>query len=122
MPPIQIVLKNNLTLRGLNEDIRDQLTEKLTFPNPKYLENARMGRWNRGTPRTLRYYRKLPKCGLRVPRGYIRQLILFCRRNGIEYSLDDQRRTLSEVDLTFSGTLKPFQETAVSTMLRKDFV
>ena len=79
MTPIQIVLKNNLTLRGLDEEARKLLIEKLTIPNPKYLENARMGRWNRGTPRTLRYYRKLPKCGLRIPRGYIRHLILFCR-------------------------------------------
>jgi len=121
LPPIQIILKNNLTLRGLSEDVREVLIDKLTFPNPKYLENARMGRWNRGTPRTLRYYRKLPKCGLRVPRGYLRQLILFCRKSGIQYALDDQRRTLPEVDFNFSGTLKPFQETAVHAMLAKDF-
>jgi len=121
MPPIQIILKNNLTLRGLQEDTRDALIEKLTFPNPKYLENARMGRWNRGTPRTLRYYRKLPKCGLRVPRGYLRQLILFCRKSGLQYALDDQRRILPAVDFDFAGTLKPFQETAVHTMLAKDF-
>jgi len=121
MPPIQITLKNNLSLRGLREDIRDVLIEKLTIPNPKYLENARMGRWNRGTPRTLRYYRKLPKCGLRVPRGYLRQLILFCRKSGLQYTLDDQRRTLPEVAFNFSGTLKPFQDTAVHTMLAKDF-
>ena len=121
MPPIRIVLKNTLTLRGLSEDVRNQLIEKLTFPNPKYLENARMGRWNRGTPRTLKYYRKLPKCGLRVPRGYLRQLILFCRQGSLPYSLDDRRRILPDVDFTFAGTLKPFQEVAVKTMLRKDF-
>jgi len=121
MSSIQIVLKNNLTLRGLTEDVRNVLIEKLAFPNPRYLENARMGRWNRGTPRTLRYYRKLPKRGLRVPRGYLRQLILFSRKSGIPYSLDDQRRTLPEVDFNFSGSLKPFQDTAVRTMLAKDF-
>lgn len=121
MPPIRIVLKNTLTLRGLSEDVRNQLIEKLTFPNPKYLENARMGRWNRGTPRTLKYYRKLPKCGLRVPRGYLRQLILFCRQGSLPYRLDDRRRILPDVDFTFAGTLKPFQEVAVKTMLRKDF-
>ena len=42
------------------------------------------------TPRTLRYYRKLPKCGLRIPRGYIRHLILFCREKGLRYTLEDQ--------------------------------
>ncbi len=121
MPQIQIILKNNLTLRGLSEEVRNLLMEKLTFPNPKYLENARMGRWNRGTPRTLRYYRKLPKCGLRLPRGYIRQLILFCRKNDLGYQLDDQRRILREIEFSFSGKLKPFQEIAVTAMLSKDF-
>ena len=29
--------------------------EKLSFPNPKWMENERMGRWNRGTPRALRF-------------------------------------------------------------------
>ncbi len=121
MTPIQIELKNNLTLRGLDEEVRNLLIEKLTIPNPKYLENARMGRWNRGTPRTLRYYRKLPKCGLRIPRGYLRQLILFFRKSGIQYALDDHRRTLPEVDFSFTGKLKPFQEIAVEKMLQKDF-
>ena len=52
---LDIALKNNLTLRGLDEEVRNLLIDKLTIPNPKYLENARMGRWNRGTPRTLRF-------------------------------------------------------------------
>jgi superfamily II DNA or RNA helicase len=121
MPPIQIVLKNNLTLRGLSEEIRNLLMEKLTFPNPKWLENTRMGRWNRGTPRTLRYYRKLPKCGLRIPRGYLRQLILFCRKSGIQYRLTDRRRSLEEIEFSFCGELKPFQKIAVTAMLSKDF-
>ena len=121
MTPIQIMLKNNLTLRGLDEDVRNLLIEKLTIPNPKYLENARMGRWNRGTPRTLRYYRKLPKCGLRIPRGYIRHLILFCRKKGLRYALEDHRRTQPEVDFSFAGELKPFQDIAVKKMLQKDF-
>ncbi|MCP3951771.1 MAG: DEAD/DEAH box helicase [Desulfobacterales bacterium] len=121
MTPIQIVLKNNLTLRGIDEEVRNLLIEKLTIPNPKYLENARMGRWNRGTPRTLRYYRKLPKCGLRTPRGYLRQMILFFRKNDLPYALEDHRRTLPEMDFQFSGKLKPFQEIAVNKMLQKDF-
>jgi superfamily II DNA or RNA helicase len=121
MTPIQIVLKNNLTLRGLDEEVRNLLIEKLTIPNPKYLENARMGRWNRGTPRTLRYYRKLPKCGLRIPRGYIRHLILFCRKKDLPYALEDHRRTHPEVDFSFAGELRPFQDIAVNKMLQKDF-
>ncbi len=121
MSQIEIVLKNNLTLRGLSEEIRNLLMEGLTVPNPKWLDNARMGRWNRSTPRTLRYYRKLPKCGLKIPRGYLRQLILFCRKNDVEYRLIDRRRTLQDIEFSFSGRLKPFQEIAVETMLSKDF-
>lgn len=56
-----------------------------------------------------------------LPRGYLRQLILLCRKQNVDYTMDDQRRTLSDVHFTFNGTLKPFQRKAVQVMLSKDF-
>ena len=121
MPPLILTITHNLRLQGVPPQLRQALVEKLEFPNPKWLENERMGRWNRGTPRLLKFYAKEGADGLWIPRGYLRQLVLMCRRMGIEHRIDDRRRSLPPVDFTFRGELRPFQKTAVEQMLARDF-
>ena len=116
-----ITIKNRLRLTGIPAELRDLLVARLQFPNPKYLENKRMGRWNRGVPRQLRYYRRFRGGGLFIPRGYIRHLIDLCRQQAIDFRIEDQRRTLPPVELAFSGTLQPFQRQAAEIMQRKEF-
>jgi superfamily II DNA or RNA helicase len=118
---LNIFLQNNLRLTGIPPQLYDLLTQRLKFPNPKYLENARMGRWNRGVPKELRFYFRLRGGGLEIPRGFIRQLITTCRRLDIDYTVEDRRRSLPPVDYAFSGQLRPFQQQAVQHMLRKEF-
>jgi len=118
---LNIFLRNNLRLTGIPPQLYDLLTQRLKFPNPKYLENARMGRWNRGVPKELRFYFRLRGGGLEIPRGFIRQLITTCRRLDIDYTVEDRRRSLPPVDYAFSGQLRPFQQQAVQHMLRKEF-
>ena len=118
---MNIVLRNNLRLTGIPPQLYDLLTQRLKFPNPKYLENARMGRWNRGVPKELRFYYRLRGGGLVIPRGFIRQLITTCRRLDIDYTVEDRRRSLPPVDFAFNGQLRPFQQQAVQHMLRKEF-
>ena len=121
MTSLTITIKENLQLQNVPPEIMETLVEKLKFYNPKWLENDRMGRWNRGTPRVLKFYDKVGRSGLWIPRGYIRHLINLCRRQGVQFHIDDQRRRLKPVNFTFSGRLKPFQKTAVDKMLAKDF-
>ncbi|MGD8757076.1 MAG: DEAD/DEAH box helicase [Desulfobacterales bacterium] len=116
-----ITIKENLRLKDVPPQLMQRLMEKLEFANPKWLENERMGRWNRGTPQSLKFYDKVGRNGLWIPRGYIRHLINACRRLGIEFRLDDQRRRLAPVKFTFKGRLKSFQQIAVDKMLAKDF-
>ena len=118
---MKAVLSNELKLAQVPEDIRQELIQQLQFANPKYLENQRMGRWNRGTPKVLKFYRQAGSSGLYIPRGFMRQLILLCRQRSQPLEIEDCRRTLPDVDLTFRGTLKPFQRAAVNIMLSKDF-
>ncbi|MBT8371737.1 MAG: ATP-dependent helicase, partial [Deltaproteobacteria bacterium] len=80
-----------------------------------------MGRWNRGTPQVLRFYDKVGSAGLWIPRGFMRQLILLCRRYGIEYEINDRRRSFVPTNFSFNGTLRPFQRAAVNDMLARDF-
>jgi superfamily II DNA or RNA helicase len=121
MPPLTLTLTHHLRLEGAPSELRQALMEKLEFPNPKWLENERMGRWNRGTPRVLKFYDKVGADGLWIPRGCLRQVLLMCRRMGIEHRLDDRRRSLPPVDFTFRGELRAFQATAVEQMLARDF-
>jgi superfamily II DNA or RNA helicase len=110
-----------LRLSDIPDAMAAELIEKLNFPNPKWVENERMGRWNRGTPKTLKFYRRVKSGGLVIPRGFMRQLILMSRRHGIPLEISDRRRLLPPVGLRFRGRLKPFQEEAVKKLAAKDF-
>jgi superfamily II DNA or RNA helicase len=121
MPPLIITISNNLRLKNVPSDILKILTEKLKFLNPKWLENEKMGRWNRGTPKELRFYDKVGASGLWIPRGYMRQLILLCRRHDIKYEIEDHRRCLPPSNISFQGELRSFQQVAVDEMLARDF-
>jgi superfamily II DNA or RNA helicase len=121
MAPLTITISHNLQLTNVPPEIMADLTEKLEFLNPKWIENERMGRWNRGTSKSLRFYDKVGSSGIWIPRGYMRQLILLCRRQKILYEIDDRRRSFPPRNYTFKGKLRPFQQKAVDEMLAKDF-
>jgi superfamily II DNA or RNA helicase len=121
IPPIQIIIRNNLRLGKLSPSFRDTLMEALTIANPKYIENARLGRYNRKTPKMLKFFDKVGKDGLWIPRGYIRHLLNLCKQNKISFDIVDQRQCLSPAAFEFSGRLKPFQQNAVRIMLAKEF-
>jgi superfamily II DNA or RNA helicase len=121
MATLAIHITSTLQLKGVPVGLKQALMETLEFPNPKWLENERMGRWNRGTPRVLKFYDKVGPDGLWIPRGYLRQLILLCRRMGVDHRIEDRRRSLPPVDFTFHGQLRPFQEAALDQMMARDF-
>jgi superfamily II DNA or RNA helicase len=121
MATFTITITNNLRLKNIPPDLLAILTEKLEILNPKWLENERMRRWNRDTPQVLRFYDKVGSSGLWIPRGFMRQLILLCRKHDIQYQIDDQRRNLTPANFDFNGKLRPFQQVAVDRMLTKDF-
>jgi len=121
MAPLTITISHNLQLANVPAEIMEILTEKFEFLNPKWLENERMGRWNRGTSKSLRFYDKVGTAGLWIPRGFMRQLVLLCRRHKINYEIDDRRLNLPPKNFSFKGKLRPFQQNAVDEMLARDF-
>jgi superfamily II DNA or RNA helicase len=118
---VKVTLSNQLKLTAIPEPIHNNLIQRLQFGNPKYIENQRMGRWNRGVPKILRFYRRTGNNGLYIPRGFMRQLMLICRRQGEPVEIEDRRRRLPEASMNFNGQLKPFQKQAVDKMLSRDF-
>lgn len=119
--PLTITLDRHILLRDMPNSLDRFLTERLKIPNPKWLENNRMGRWNGDTPKSLVFYTRNADGSLIIPRGYMGQLVRHCRDEGIDYRIDDHRRLLPSLDISFGGTLKPFQKTAVDTLSRKHF-
>ncbi len=117
---MKIRITKHIYLNDIKGELYDSLIETFTIQNPKWIENVRMGRWNKGTPRYIKLYKKASG-GLIIPRGYARQLILLCRRMKISYDIEDRRRMLPEINFQFKGQLKPFQEIAVKKMTAKDF-
>jgi superfamily II DNA or RNA helicase len=121
MPPLKMRLTNVLSIPSPPEALSEWLISSLTLPNPKWLENERMGRWNRKTPKELKFYRKVRGGGLRIPRGFTGNLMRQCRRMDIACALEDRRRRLADTAFAFQGELKPFQREAVAKMGAKDF-
>ncbi len=116
-----VLLRHNLLLKDPPEDLRRLVIKRLTLLNPRWIENQRMGRYNFKTPKELKFFSRTASGGLVIPRGYMRQLIVHCRELDVALSLDDRRRRLPPVPFLFSGQLKGFQQTAVDSMLAKDF-
>lgn len=120
-PPLKVVISKDIQISGGPKALHAELVERLKFVNPKWIENERLGRWNRNTPKILRYYSRKRGNGLAIPRGFMRQLILMSRRYDVAVQLDDRRRKLPDIDLHFGGELKSFQLQAAKIMLAKDF-
>lgn len=118
---MKITITNYLTLRDVTENLVKAVKSRLTFINPQYREAERQGRWTGDIEDTLFYYRQPLDGPLLVPRGFMRQLIIMCRRNGVAYEIEDCRRLLPEVKFSFRGQLRPFQQEAVEAMQKKDF-
>jgi superfamily II DNA or RNA helicase len=119
--PLSITLHREILLQDIPDSLDSFLISQLKIPNPKWLENDRMGRWNRDTPTTLFFYIRTSDGGLILPRGYMGSLARYCRQEGIDYRIHDHRRLLPLLDFTFTGVLKPFQQTAVDAMIPKHF-
>jgi superfamily II DNA or RNA helicase len=118
---LKVKISNKLHLTQVPTAILQTLIERLQFLNPKWIENERMGRWNRGTPKVLKFFRRIPGGGLIIPRGFMGQLYKLCKQYDEAFEIDDQRRRLENVAFTFHGRLKPFQQTAVGIMMAKEF-
>ncbi|WP_155301948.1 DEAD/DEAH box helicase [Desulfosarcina widdelii] len=118
---MQTEISNTTHLIGAPSRVVSQIKERLTFVNPKWLENDRMGRWNGETSRVLKCYDIDDDGCLLAPRGFTGQLLAMLKKDGISPSLIDNTRELDAVDFQFQGSLRPFQERAVADILPRRF-
>ncbi len=117
---IPIVLHHAIVLSGIPPELADHLKKELTLPNPVFQDNEKQGRWNKGVPKYLEFFKENGD-ELEIPRGFMRHLITLMNARGLPFEIVDQRRRLPEVSFTFLGDLKPYQENACADILKKHF-
>ncbi|MCP3922102.1 MAG: DEAD/DEAH box helicase [Desulfobacterales bacterium] len=117
---MDIILKNNIKISDVPQGILKRITNTLTLNNPKYSDNIKMGRWNKGTPEKLTFYTIVGR-NVEIPRGFMRPLINICKEENTQFNIIDKRRALKKISYTFNGKLKDYQVDAVDIMLTKDF-
>lgn len=117
---MEMEITNIIRLSNIPAERLKYIKASLTLANPKYIENERMGRSNRGIPKHLTCFTDKGNT-LCIPRGFGLPLTRLCERQGVPYQFDDLRRVLPEVEFTFTGTLKPFQAEAVKAVMARAF-
>lgn len=118
---LQITLTNNIKIprAHLSPDLVNFLRDSLNFVNSEYIIKKKLGKNTFGTEA---YFRMLEeKDGyVFIPRGFVRELLLYCKEKRITYQLNDERKKLREVNYLFKGSLYDYQKAAVDTSAKKE--
>ena len=80
---------------------------------------VKFGRWTKGIDRELKFYQPTTG-GLILPRGAGSDIMILANQHG-KVELIDNRRSLPELNFSFHGSLRPYQQQAVTGILSKEF-
>ncbi|MFT5729161.1 MAG: superfamily II DNA or RNA helicase [Desulforhopalus sp.] len=119
---LRMTVSHDCLLESGNLEFDSALKKKLTIENPQYVSAKKYGRWiGKKLKPQLKYYDPVAN-GVRFPRGFSNQAVLLCREMlGKDPEIVDKRRLLEEVDLSFCGTLRPYQQEAIDKAEHKSF-
>jgi len=120
---ITLTIENILSLHPLQKipmAVLSRIMGRLTFDNPRFLENEKRGFSTWGIPKHIKGY-EMDEDSMTIPRGFTRQLIAILKDAGLQFTLYDRRRTLPDIEHLFNGKLKDFQDEAVRAVLSRDF-
>lgn len=112
----RVEINNELRLQktSINAETIRAIKTALTLRNPAYDSAVKHGRMAWGIPEVLQFFEE-SEAALIVPRGFGPEL---SRLLGVAVSWRDNRRTLPEIDLTFAGILRDYQDEAVQRVLK----
>ena len=109
-------------LEGAAPALTAAIKNQLTIDNPQYVAAKRYGRWIGKRLKPKLYYYQEETNGIRFPRGFSNQAVLLCREHmGDSPEIIDKRRLLQEINLHFSGTLRPYQQVGVDLVAKRSF-
>ncbi|MDH5297436.1 MAG: DEAD/DEAH box helicase [Desulfobulbaceae bacterium] len=119
---VTLTVADDACLTGGSPTLIETLKNELTIANPQYQDAKKYGRWIGKRIKPFLYFFSDRKEGFHFPRGFAKQAIQICRQiNGELPEIVDLRRELEPVDLSFQGSLRPYQSQALEAILGRDF-
>jgi len=118
---LSLTVTGDCRLQGATPALLGALKKELTMANPAYRDAQKYGRWLGKKLKPWLYFYEETTAGLRFPRGFARRAVGLCRELQGDPKLIDQRRTLPEVDFSFQGRLRPYQQEAFTDTVRREF-
>lgn len=117
-----LTVSSDCLLTGISFDFEKEIKRQLTIDNPQYKAAKKYGRWiGKKLKPQLKYYEPVVH-GLRFPRGFANQVVLLYREYyGRDPEIIDKRRILAEIEISFAGQLRDYQQLAVDDALKKSF-
>jgi superfamily II DNA or RNA helicase len=119
---LNIIIDNQIRLSKdyLDPELVSFLREQLNFINSDYLIRKNLGR---STFQTEKYYKLIGEQDgkINIPRGFLEDLVTFCKEKEIPYQLTDKRQKLPLVAFNSNIKLYPFQSDALEPTNKKDF-
>ncbi len=118
----KLIVSSHCHFQDIPLVLEKRIKEVLTIENPQYRAAKQYGRWiGKKLKPTLKYYDPVVG-GLTFPRGFSNRAVLLCREvTGKSPEIIDKRRKLPEVDFSFSGTLRPYQQAALEVISNRSF-
>lgn len=116
---MEILLDSKAYFSDVPRSAQQQIINTLTLKNPHFEKMQRLGKYTGNTPARFEYFNQSGAC-LEIPRGFALSAYWICERiiGRQEINIDDRRLSLPETDLTFTGSLREFQEEAVKSMVK----
>ncbi len=117
-----LIVNRECCLTGAPPALLAAIRTALTIDNPKYQAAKRYSRWiGKQLKPQLLFYRE-ENGGIIFPRGFGNQAVRIClQETGSQPEIVDQRLLLPEIDLSFQGELRPYQQQAVAAVYAHSF-
>lgn len=119
---IEIQITNQVHLKRfqLNKKLIAFLRDNLNFLNSDYLVKKNMGKSTFNIEKYFRLIEETPE-GVMIPRGFVANIVNFCKQEKISFKIIDNRKKLDSVDFDSEIELLPQQELAIEKIVDKDF-
>jgi len=122
LPEFEIQISKQVFLKRiqLNKKLISYLRDNLNFLNSDYVVMKKLGK---STFNIDKYFRLIDetKDGVIIPRGFVSEIVSYCRREGISFNIIDKRQKLDKVDFDSNINLLPHQAIALQQTAEKDF-
>lgn len=119
MTSVSITIKEKTSIYSPPDDIYYRILRDNTFVNPKYVSNIQHGYSNHGTEETIETFDHF-NGGIALARGYTRDLLNLCYREGVQTDLEDLRTVHKTTFPILNTELRSYQKRAISEAVKFD--